>query len=352
MIAARGLTIAELDSRASEAEKPYAVITADCSGAREFDDAISVTPLPMEDELYRVNVFSVDTSKLYLDESITRRAMTLTESRYGGDKDYRPMLDKDLTQSLHFAEGTIRKALCVSFVVGLDTPPSEPTVSFGRVEVTRNLRYNTFGAKCRYSPNFKNYGRASALIMRHLKLDARTDEEINPAFEDIYNNVIHVPRAETWKRGASINQAFMIAANHLVGKAASEAGDLIIYRAHDTTSDHLLEVLSPIVARYTLDPAPHDGLRLEDPYARVTSPLRRLEDFVNVGILALRHKKLTVGKPAVGPRDIKIATASVQRLNQRTAAEQFAGPLMMGRHDQKPSPKRLSGNTEPFAQIA
>lgn len=332
MIEARGLTFAQLDERASEPGKPHAVITADCTGAHEFDDAISVRALPTATETYQVDVFAVDTSRLYYDEDIVRRAMTLTASRYRSAHLYNPMLDRDMTQRLHFAQGSTKNALGISFLVGVNDAPTDVNISFGRVEVRRNMTYKSFGDKCRYSPSFEAYGRAAALIMHHLRFDANSSEENDTEFSDRYDNLIHVPKSETWKRGNSINQTFMIAANHLVGRTLMENNDLAIYRAHDTTDDYLLEVFSPSVARYTTNPTPHHGLGL-DVYARVTSPLRRLEDFINVGLIKQRAR----GR-GIGQRDQKITIGSTQRLNQAVAAEQFAGPLMLGRYDQKPSP--------------
>jgi len=346
MIAARGATFAEIDVLASDAEKLHAVITADCSGAHEFDDAISVAPLPMDEETYRVNVFAVDTSKLYFDEQIIRRAMTYTASRYGSEQDYRPMLDRDLTQRLHFAQNRVKSALNISFIVGVNTPPSDVRLGFGRVEVARNLTYKTFGEKCRYSPGFENYGRAAAILIKHLNFNPTTSEETGAEFEKTYGNLIHVPKSEAWKRGNSINQTFMIAANYLVGRTLKETDELAIYRAHDTTSDDMLEVFSPAVARYTTVPAPHDGLGL-DVYARVTSPLRRLEDFVNLGLIRQR-----VRHGAVSPRDTKLTIGSVQRLNQAVAAEQFSGQLMLGRYDQRPSPQPRMNRAVLLSEIA
>jgi hypothetical protein len=339
-----GLTLIELDSHASERSKPFGVITADCSGCHEMDDGIAVTPLDYRDETYRVQVFAVDTSALYYDEQIVRRALTLTESRYHdadtGYSSYAPMLDRELTQNLHFTEKASepRKALVVSFIVGTSVAPSDAKISFGHVDIQRNYEYNTFGGMCRDRPDFEKYGRAAAFIMAHLGTQYSKDEEI-------YDQLINVPRSAAWKRGANINQAFMVAANHLVGGLMRSENNLAIYRSHDTSSSHLLDALSPQVARYSTTPTEHYGLGL-DAYTRVTSPLRRLEDFVMHGLLRQRAKDREVS-----PRDIKLVATAIQRLNQRIIAEQFSGPLRMAREDLFPS--RQHNPEEPnFDQIA
>ena len=324
MIPGPGPTLIKLDRYASEPEKPYGIITADCSSPHEFDDGIAVQPLPSAHELYQVSVFAADTSALYFDESIAKAVLTATESRYydpqDGRKIYEPMLSRQVIDKHHFVQGSIRKALVVSFLVGAAQPPSEPAISFGKVEVLKNYTYNRFGEKCRYSQDFQSFGRAAALILGYLNTTV-CDEE------DTYRGLIHVPKSETWKRGANINQAYMVAANHLVARLMKAEDRLAIYRTHDSGDANLAEIMSPRVAHYSVHPAPHDGLGL-DIYSRVTSPLRRAEDFMMHGLLKARQdgRSLT-------PRDHKLVAATVQRLNQRVAASLFHDPPLMEKED-------------------
>lgn len=314
-----GPTLIELDARASEPFKPYGIITADCSGAHELDDGIAVTPLPMAEDLYRVSVFAVDTSPLYHDETIMRRVLQLTESKYHdmhtGYEGYAPMLDDEITQQLHFGkrgDGDIRKALVISFMIGGSQPATDVEIGFGRVEVKRNYVYNTFGGMCKENAALEHYGRAAACIIKHLGTEYTADEEI-------YRSMVEVPRTAAFRRGANINQAFMVGANHLVARTMRDEGRLAIYRAFDSHTSELAEVLSPSIARYTTIPSPHGGLGL-DVYTRVTSPLRRAEDFIMHGLLRARAK----GRPINLSDQRRVATA-VRRLNQRVAAEQFSG---------------------------
>lgn len=314
MIASRGLTLIELDKRASEADKPYGLITADCSAPHEIDDGISVEALPTAHEMYRVRVFAVDTSKHYRDNAVITRALQKVESHYydteTGLHAYEPMLDPGLTQRLHFARGVGKSALVVTFIIGAEQPPVDIDVNFGAVEIIRNYNYKTFGEKCRYSDRFWPYGRAAALLMHHLGVLEGSDEEIHRGF-------IHVPRDETWQRGAMINQSFMVAANHLVARLMREEDRLAIYRVHDLSDETYTEFLGPGTARYSKRPGPHDGLGL-DGYTRVTSPLRRLEDFVMHGLLKERSRG-----QAPDTRDQKLVSEAIRRLNQRVGEQQL-----------------------------
>lgn len=328
MIAERGPALIELDRRASEPGKPYGIITADCSSPHEFDDGIAVTPLESAEELYRVRVFAVDTSSLYLDEAIAKRTLVATESRYFDPKDgkkiYEPMLDKRVINELHFVQGTIRKALVVSFLIGVTQPPTNIEVNFGKVEVRNNYSYDSFGKECLGGEVLEPYGRAAALILSHLKTSG-SDEE------DTYQGLTQVPESKTWRRGATINQAYMVAANHLVGRLMRDEGRLAIYRTHDLDDPTMVEILSPAVARYSTVPSQHQGLGLEV-YSRVTSPLRRAEDFMMHGLLKARQ----TGRE-VSPRDHKFVTATVRRLNQRIAANLFHDAPHVERRDLRAS---------------
>lgn len=320
-----GPTFFELDSRVSQQYAPLPVITADCSGAHEFDDAIAVKPLPTHRESYEVTVCSVDTSYLFHNEQVLRQVIQKTESKYynpSTDKEvYEPMLDKDLTQQLHFIAGAIRKAMMVSFVVGEDLPPQDTKIRFGHVYVEHNYRFNAFGDKCRWSPNFEKYGRAAALITHHLGLNKEAFDE-----EDAYKDLIHVPQSESWKRGSEITKTYMVGAGNVVGRVMRDEGALAIYRTHDHRDTSLIKVLSPKYAHYDDIPRPHDGLGL-DVYTRVGSPLRRAEDFVMLGLLKLRARGKLPNR-----RDEKRVAEALQSLNARVVTEQHLG--ITRKHDE------------------
>jgi exoribonuclease R len=120
-----------------------------------------------------------------------------------------------------------------------------------------------------------------------------------------------------WRRGAMINQAYMVAAGHVVAQTLRAEGRLAIYRRHDPSDDSMAEILDPTVAYFSTKPGVHAGLGLE-PYTRVTSPLRRSEDFIMLGLL----KAYTNGRPLSG-RDSRLIDTTVRRLNQREAAAEY-----------------------------
>lgn len=329
MIAVRGNTLVELDRRASEQDQPFGIITADCSSPHEYDDGVSVTPLPSAEELYRVHVFAVDTSSLYRDEETVKRVLTRTESVYEdiGSKDerYHPMLDRETITRLHFVAGKVRRALSVQFLVGIKQPPSLEGIYFGRVAVEKNFNYKEFGYKCRYSERMQSFGRAAALLLGHLQTATNTEE-----IEDVYNGLIHVPTSASFRRGAYINQAFMIGANHLVARQMRDEQRLAIYRTHDIQDNSAVEFKDPRIAHFSARPGWHAGLDL-DAYTRVTSPLRRGEDFVMHGLLRARSEERQVDS-----RDHRIVSTAIQRLNQRIMSQLFHGQLGKASDDTLP----------------
>ena len=68
------------------------------------------------------------------------------------------------------------------------------------------------------------------------------------------------------------------------GRWLKERDLLAIYRIHDPSDTTLAEFIDTSVARFSQSPGRHVSQGLE-PYCRVTSPLRRLEDFVMNGLL-------------------------------------------------------------------
>lgn len=331
MIAPRGVNIIELDRQASTDEAPYGIITADCSDPMEIDDGIFVEDLPTHEEMYRVGVCVADTSKLYEHGDVYRQAMKNTHARYwnlpNGERGYDPMIEPELIKELEFTKGHSRDALVVSFIVGRNQAPSELDISFGKVEVADNLSYKDFAENCKSSERDRKFGRASAFIIQHLQYtsggdsDQATASSRNP--NKIYRRLVRGPSEQVWLRGSRINEAFMVAANHLVGKVFAEEDRPAIYRVHDPADEKFLEFLPADMARYTWTPGLHKGLNL-DPYCRVTSPLRRLEDFM----MSYQLKQRYLGHLAT-QRDARDIAGAVQQLNRQLAREVLEGPLRL-----------------------
>jgi hypothetical protein len=218
------------------------------------------------------------------------------------------MISTDLIRDLELAEGFVRNALIISFLVGTQKVPSDVEVSFGQVEIVKNLSYKEFS-------NFAHgtgheYLRASGLIKQKLGYVAYGDHVgERPAWREDEGPVINMS-GSAWKRGSKINEAFMVAANHLVGKLMDGEGRPSIYRVYDPDDEQHIELLSPNVAWYSRIAGPHKGLNL-DPYCRVTSPLRRLDDFV----MNRQLKQRDMGKQPTS-QDTKDVAFAIRRLNQ------------------------------------
>ena len=292
------------------------IITADCSYPKEIDDGLYVEPLDEEHELYRVGVCVADTSKIYNQPEVVKHAFDRTAARYwdlpDGERGYDPMIDPQMIKDLELTAGNVRDALIVNFLVGVRQEPSEVRISFGKVEVVDNKNYKQFANYADYG-NGKRFSRASALIKQHLGYVAYGDHAGNrPQWQPA--DAVANTSAQAWKRGSKLNEAFMVAANHLVGKVLAEEKRPAIYRVHDPEDEQYLELMSANMARYTRVPGPHLGLGL-DPYCRVTSPLRRLDDFV------MNHqlKQRFLGKPTTTAEVRDIAFA-IRRLNQELIA--------------------------------
>jgi exoribonuclease R len=335
MIVNRGPTIIELDRQASTHEAPYGIITADCSDPREIDDGIFVEELPTNREMYRVGVCVADTSSLFNNNDVFEQAMKRTAARYwdlqGDERGYDPMIDKGLIRDLEFKKGNVRDALIVSFVVGKTEAPTDVDIKFGKVEVTENLSYQDFALRYASEAASRKFSRASAFIIKHLQYvsggdyDSPVHAGTNP--ERIYNRLTLGTSEGIWSRGSKANESFMIAANHLVGRTLDQEGRPAVYRVHDPDDERYINFLPPDMATYDTKPGVHKGLNLSH-YCRVTSPLRRLEDFVMSYQL---HQRFIGQQPT--QRDERLVAAAVQRLNQYTAQELFQGPIRTSRQD-------------------
>jgi exoribonuclease R len=112
---------------------------------------------------------------------------------------------------------------------------------------------------------------------------------------------------------------------------------------HDPEDEQHLELLSPNVAWYSRTPGPHTGLNLA-PYCRVTSPLRRLDDFVMNR--QLRQRFLDRAPTAADTKDVAFA---VRRLNQEIVA---AAPKEVSRYSRRDILGKGGGNIAVSAATA
>lgn len=322
----------DLSQRARKTDSPRLIITADCSEPQEIDDGIFVQSLPYRSELYRVGVCVADTSSLYNNGQIFQSAMKRTAARYwtlpNGERGYEPMIPHEHIKPIQLAAGNERKAMIVSFVIGKTQPPTDLHINFDTVFVLRNLDYREFSRQSVQSKQFNSYRRAGQLIMNHLRYTSGGDDRGSSEFANggIPNNDA-APSTGHWYKGSKLNEAFMIAANHLVATTLASENRPAIYRIHNPNDQSLIEFLPPNFATYSRVPGRHHGLNLE-PLCRITSPLRRLEDFV----MNYQLKQRFLGRAAT-LKDVSDVAAAVQQLNRHIAREVFEGPLRMGRSD-------------------
>lgn len=307
--------LAEFDYSSSTDSQPYLIITADCSDPHEIDDGLFVQPLASSKELYRVGVCVADTSKLYDNTDIRKAAMANGSARYwdlgGGERGYDPMIPADAIRELEFKKDKVRDALVLSFLVGRGVVPTEFEVSYGKVQVTTNMTYKQFADRCTSSDYYSKFTTTAELIRSGLGYTPGGDNGGNSARQ---GHGVGDASGRRWLNGARINEAFMISANHLLGKLMREEDRPAIYRLFDPSDTSYQDILDANVARYSLTPGPHKALRL-DPYCRATSPLRRLEDYLMSHQLRQRDR----GKPAT-KNDIEYLSAGTRRLNQEIAS--------------------------------
>lgn len=318
-MAGQELTPIEIDHYASDPGMPFGIITADRDGTQLFDDGIDVTPLPAASEMYRVSIFVVDTSHLYLDDDIVDQVIERKETQlvYGnrGLESRVPLLDDDLTRDLHFsAKHGPLGARVVSFIVGKWCPPKDITITYGQVEVSQNLPYDVFGSMCQEHKTFRRYGRAAAQIIKHLSRQYRDDE-------DIYQSLMSVDPDNAELRGLNINRAYMLAGNLLVGRGLRDESRIAAFRTNFFLNAAEARSLPLPLGRFSTTPGPHEGLGF-DVYAPFTSPMRQASAFMNHGQLLLRD----LGKNATA-RDITILERTVAALNQNVATGRIPEPI-------------------------
>lgn len=308
-----------LDTSASTPEAPHVIYTADGSHPREIDDGAFVEPLDTDTEQYRVGVCLADTSKLYANGDIRLQAMKNIHAEYwdlpDGTIGYDPMIDPIAIKDLELTQGRLRNALIVSFVIGECVEPTDIQITFGKVEVAKNYTYKEFSGLIGENKPESRYGRVGGLILSHLRYRQGGDSSgRNKAGGEVPLNVSY----RSWAHGARVNEAYMVAANHLVGRVLRDEGTPAIYRVHDLSNDMHGEFIEANCAMYQRTPGLHEGLGV-DPYCRVTSPLRRLEDFIMNYHLRLRY----AGKQPT-KADLNTMEAAIRALNKRAIFESVA----------------------------
>lgn len=348
MFAMRGLNIFELDRRATTAEAPYAIYTSDCSDPHEIDDGVFVEPLPSSVEAYRVGVCMADTSKLYLDGEVRKNVLERVHADYwdlpNGERGYDPLIDPDIIKDAELKEGNIRNALVVSFVIARNLVPTEIEINFGKVEVVKNYDYKEFSGLAAPGSELERYSRASQMILNSLKFNLGGDSTHHPP-ENGKRNLANVSY-QSWKRGARMNEAFMIAANHLTGRVLRDENYPAIYRVHDLGDKRFEEIMEINASIYTQIPGPHHGLGV-DPYCRVTSGLRRLEDFTMCHFLHLRSQ----GKQPT-QQDLAFRSQAIRRLNKRAIYEAESSSLTRMRKRREDARLRLAELAETESDLA
>lgn len=317
MIAARGgPNFFELDAAASAQNSPYLIFTADGPFPKEIDDGINVEPLPSATEAYRVRICIADTSSAYYRDEVVKHAQTLVEARYltpQGSEGYTPLLPEPFIKQRELKAGQTKSALVISYIVGENCPPTDVDVQFGNVEIARNYTYRKFGSKCRFSPEKQPIARAASLTRAQLGVGWNSASVL----EEMHSGSFCESSSTKLRDGERITSTFMVGGCHLVGRWLKERDLLAIYRIHDPSDTTLAEFIDTSVARFSQSPGRHVSLGLE-PYCRVTSPLRRLEDFVMNGLL----KVYAAGDRNVGTRDERVVLETVRALNQRIASAQ------------------------------
>lgn len=309
----------ELDRHASEQNAPYLIYTSDCSDPKEIDDGVFVERLPLAGQAYRVGVCVADTSKLYLDGTVRQQVIERVHAEYwdlpGGERAYAPMIDPEAIKELELREGKVRSALIISFMVGQEVDPQDVKIEFGRVEVVKNLTYKESSELSVVGERNEDVANAASHISKMLRFTEGGDSDKKTGGGPLHLGPRQKTEYASWKHGSKMNEAFMVAANHLVGKVMAEEDLPAIYRVHDLSDLTHGEILDASCARYTRLPGKHQGLNV-GPYCRVTSPLRRLEDFV-----MSHHLRQRASGQAVSKGDIGVMDRAIRELNRRAIYE-------------------------------
>lgn len=304
----------EFDWQSAEPGLPH-VITADCSSPREIDDGVFVEQLDADTQAYRVGVCIADGRKLYRRQEVLQVALGLTRASYydlgDNEQGYEPMIPPHYIYGKELREGNVRNALIVSFVAERGRPLSDVAIEFGNIEVVKNYDYKEFSQRAETELALGKYAAAATLIGQGLGYTPGGDKTTPPR-----SSAAQDARANHWKHGSRMVEAFMIATNTLVGNTFAEEGRPAIYRVHDTADTTHDELIGPNVAVYSENPGEHLGLGLRN-FSRVTSPLRRVEDLVMHHHIGLRAEGIM---PST--HDMRIMRLAIRALNQRTIADQ------------------------------
>lgn len=308
----------EIESGSSTAHEPYLIYTADGSDPKEIDDGIFVERLDAEGELYQVGVCVADVSKLYHSE-VRHQAMTNVHAVYwdlpDGERGYDPMIDPEIIADLEFKEGRVKNALIVQFVIGATVAPTDIDVVFGKIETVKNYTYKELSGLQGAAHPLGMYGRVGSLIQQQIGYKQGGDS----AGRNRGSEALPLSESyKSWKHGARVNEAFMVAANHLAGVIMRDENRPAIYRVYNPADDSNSQFVDANWALYQKDPGLHVGLQV-DPYCRVTSGLRRLEDLIMSYHFRLRHEGK---KPTRG--DINIINDGIRALNKRAIFESVA----------------------------
>lgn len=296
---------------------PYLIYTADGSQPREIDDGIFVQRVDDMGELYSVGVCVADTSKKYSGEARVQ-AMSNVHAEYwdlpDGELGYDPMIDQCLIKNTELTEGNVRNALIVKFMIGACVEPTDVNVVFGKVEVKQNLTYKKFSSLAQFDQNFNKFARVANLIRTHIGYTQGGDSSGRNKEGERVRSVSQA----SWKHGARINEAYMVAANHFAGVIMRDEERAAIYRVHDVSDNRYAQFIESNCAVYQREPGVHEGLRL-NPYCRVTSPLRRLEDFIMSHHFRLRYEGCEPSRS-----DIEVMSEAIRALNKRAIFESLS----------------------------
>lgn len=311
-IARRGSNIADLEESAFRLEGPKNIITADCSNPHEIDDGILVRPLPSAREVYQVNVCIADVSSLYKNTDVMQGALSQTRSEYfslgDNEQGYEPMIDRQYILQKELSKTALKNAIIMSFIVGDGVAPRDFSVEFEQVEVHANYNYKQFSELSSRGLKLQHYAQAARFIQEGIRYNPGGDSTAK--LGKIHNRAL-AQKYGSWKHGARLNEAFMIAGNHLLGKMMKDEELAAIYRVHGNAGDIHGEILRPDVAWYSREPGFHQGLGI-GPYCQGTSGLRRLPDFIMHHHLWLRDNNKTPTE-----YDMRIMDEAIRNLNSR-----------------------------------
>jgi len=143
-----------------------------------------------------------------------------------------------------------------------------------------------------------------------------------------------------------MNEVFMVAANHLTGRITRDENYPAIYRVHDLGDTRFEEIMELNASMYSQTPGPHQALGV-DPYCRVTSGLRRLEDFTMSYFLYLRSQ----GKQPT-QQDLAFRSRAIRRLNKRAIYEAESSSLTRMRRRREEAQLRLAELAETNTDLA